>query len=72
MGQDDSCGICGKADCWHLNQKEHLAYVHEPSKQKAAVCGQRGAILFDEGTDVDPDRVCRRCRKIAKERGIEI
>lgn len=72
MGQDDSCGICGKSECKHLRYREHLAYVHRESGEKASVCGQKDVILFNEGDDVDPERVCRKCLATAKAQGIEI
>jgi hypothetical protein len=61
VGQDDSCGICGKSDCWHLSRwKEHIATL-----EGKALCrrGLKNPILNSPDTSVDPDIICGRCKK---------
>jgi len=62
MGQDTSCGICGKhyQDCPHY-MKEHI-----PTSGKA-LCGAKNVILLNdnwEDCDIDTDDICKKCLKI--------
>ena len=68
MGQDDSCGICGKhcQMCSHF-RKEHI------SEQGKARCGAKGDLILMphnwKDIDIDPDNICLRClnkKKTAK------
>ena len=66
MGQDNSCGICGKyyQTCCHY-VKEHVIKA-----SGGVYCGNKGRLLkisISEfaNTDIDPDDICKNCFKIA-------
>lgn len=59
MGQDNSCGICGRhyQECRH-SVKEHLA-----NEEQLPLCGQSGDVIYIElGCDNDPDNICNKCQ----------
>lgn len=62
MGQDTSCGICGK----HYQSCTHYLKEHIPSKGKS-LCGAKKVILLSndwENRDIDPEDICKKCLKI--------
>lgn len=64
MGQDDSCGICGK----HYKNCNHYLKEHIPTKGDKSLCGKDIAKLVMlpndwEHMDCDPDDICKICMK---------
>lgn len=59
MGQDDSCGICGKhyQTCKHF-LKSHFVGSH------FTLCGASTENYVRIGQDVDEEDICKNCQKI--------
>lgn len=66
MGQDSSCGICGK----HYQECNHYLKEHIPNNGSngKTLCGnKRAKLILDTGwenVDLDPDDLCEVCLKI--------
>ena len=65
MGQDDSCGICGK----HYQCCKHYVKEHIPNINGKALCGRKVDKLVMlpkdwEHRSCDPDDICITCMKI--------
>ena len=59
MGQDESCGICGK----HYQGCKHRLKEHFANEFGTPLCGTGGDIYVHLGSDTDPDDVWVRCKK---------
>lgn len=67
MGQDDSCGVCGK----HYQTCQHFMKEHIPTREdrKVSLCGRKNVLMLEEvwkNIDIDPFDICTTCRKLER------